>query len=84
MSVSHVGLRVRDIETSKKFYEAIGFTEAKRLTLPDKIAGGLLGLDPPIGFEAAYLEKDGFVLQLLTFGGYRRRRNLNAAWSIRV
>ncbi|AWT57439.1 VOC family protein [Mycolicibacterium smegmatis] len=70
MSVSHVGLRVRDIETSKKFYEAIGFTEAKRLTLPDKIAGGLLGLDPPIAFEAAYLEKDGFVLQLLTFGGY--------------
>lgn len=70
MGVSHVGLRVRDIEASKQFYEAIGFTEAKRLTLPDKIAGGLLGLDPPIGFEAAHLEKGGFVLQLLTFAGY--------------
>ncbi|HEY9266514.1 MAG TPA: VOC family protein [Mycobacterium sp.] len=70
MSVSHVGLRVRDLETSKRFYEALGFTEAKRMTVPDKLAEGLLGLTPPIGFEAVYLSNDGFVLQLLTFGGH--------------
>lgn len=70
MSVSHVGLRVRDLDKSKQFYEALGFTEAKRLTVPDNIAAGLLALEPPIGFEAVYLQKDAFVLQLLTFADY--------------
>ena len=70
MNVSHVGLRVRDIDASKRFYEALGFTEANRLTIPDKVTAGLLPLTPPIGFEAAYLVNDGFVLQLLTFSGY--------------
>ena len=70
MNVSHVGLRVRELDTSKRFYEALGFTEAKRLTVPDEMTAGLLGLTPPIGFEAVYLENDGFVLQLLTFAGY--------------
>lgn len=70
MGVSHVGLRVRDLEASKRFYEALGFLEAKRMTVPDKLAEGLLGLTPPIGFEAVYLRNDGFVLQLLTFSGH--------------
>lgn len=70
MSVSHVGLRVRDLDTSKRFYEALGFTEVNRLTVPDRMAAGLLGLEPPIGFEAVYLRHDGFVLQLLTFSGH--------------
>jgi catechol 2,3-dioxygenase-like lactoylglutathione lyase family enzyme len=70
MNISHVGLRVRDLDKSKRFYEALGFTEAKRLTVPDAVAGGLLGLTPPIGFEAVYLQNDGFILQLLTFSGY--------------
>jgi lactoylglutathione lyase len=71
MGVSHIGLRVRDLETSKRFYEALGFTEAKRMTVPDAMAAGLLNLEPPIGFEAIYLTNDGVVLQLLTFSGYR-------------
>lgn len=70
MGVSHVGLRVRDLDASKRFYEALGFTEVKRLTIPDEMAAGLLPLTPPIGFEAAYLQNDGFVLQLLTFSGH--------------
>jgi catechol 2,3-dioxygenase-like lactoylglutathione lyase family enzyme len=70
MNVSHVGLRVRDLDVTKRFYEALGFTEAKRMTVPDKMVGGLLGLEPPIGFEAIYLQNDGFVLQLLTFAGH--------------
>jgi lactoylglutathione lyase len=69
-NVSHIGLRVRDLDRSKRFYEALGFTEVKRLTVPDKMAAGLLGLTPPIGFEAAYLQNNGFVLQLITFSGY--------------
>ena len=70
MNVSHLGLRVRDLDRAKRFYEALGFTEAKRLTVPDKVASGLLGLTAPIGFEAVYMSNDGFVLQLLTLAGY--------------
>ncbi|MGE2726165.1 VOC family protein [Mycolicibacterium pulveris] len=70
MDVSHVGLRVRDLAKSQSFYEALGFVEAKRLTVPDEMAAGLLGLEPPIGFEAVYLRNGGMVLQLLTFSGY--------------
>lgn len=70
MDVSHVGLRVRDLDASLKFYTALGFTEVKRLTVPDQMAQGLLGLAPPIGFEAVYLRNGGVVLQLLTFAGH--------------
>lgn len=69
-AVSHIGLRVRDLERAQRFYEGLGFTEANRLTVPDKMAAGLLGLDTPIGFEAVYLRNDGFVLQLITFSGH--------------
>ena len=71
MAVSHVGLRVRDLAAAQKFYEALGFAEVQRMTVPDKMAAGLLGLPEPIGFEAVYLSNDGFVLQLLTFAGHR-------------
>lgn len=70
MAVSHLGLRVRDLPKAQRFYEALGFTEVQRMSVPDKLAGALLGLAPPIGFEAVYLDNDGFVLQLLTFSGY--------------
>lgn len=70
MDVSHFGLRVRDLDKSKSFYEALGFAEVKRLSVPDEMAAGLLGLAPPIGFEAVYLQNAGVVLQLLTFSGY--------------
>ncbi|KUI37316.1 VOC family protein [Mycobacterium sp. GA-2829] len=70
MDVSHIGVRVRDLDASVKFYTALGFTEAKRLTVPDQVAEGLLGLTPPIGFEAVYLRNGGVVLQLLTFSGH--------------
>ncbi len=70
VNVSHLGLRVRDLATMQKFYEALGFREVNRMTVPDPMAAGLLGLTPPIGFEAVYLDNDGFVLQLLTFSGH--------------
>lgn len=68
--VSHVGLRVRDLERSQRFYETLGFTEVNRLSVPDVMAAGLLGLNAPIGFEAVYLQNDGFVLQLITLAGH--------------
>ena len=68
--VSHLGLRVRDLDRAQRFYEALGFSEVNRLTVPDKMAAGLLGLTPPIGFEAVYLQNNGIVLQLIAFSGY--------------
>lgn len=70
MDVSHIGVRVRDLDASVKFYGTLGFAEVKRLTVPDQVAEGLLGLAPPIGFEAVYLRNGGVVLQLLTFSGH--------------
>ncbi len=70
VTISHLGLRVRDLPTMQTFYEALGFSEVNRMTVPDKLAAALLGLEPPIGFEAVYLDNDGFVLQLLTFSGH--------------
>jgi catechol 2,3-dioxygenase-like lactoylglutathione lyase family enzyme len=70
MDISHIGVRARDLDVSQKFYEALGFTEVKRMTVPDQMAEGLLGLAPPIGFEAVYLRNGAVVLQLLTFSGY--------------
>ena len=70
MDVSHFGLRVRDLDRSRSFYGALGFTEVKRLSVPDEMAAALLGLAPPIGFQAVYLQNAGVVLQLLTFSGY--------------
>jgi len=70
MDVSHIGVRVSDLDASTTFYKALGFTEVKRLTVPDQVAEGLLGLTPPIGFEAVYLRNGAVVLQLLTFSGY--------------
>lgn len=70
MTVSHVGLRVRDLEKSKEFFEALGFAEATTLSIPDQVAAEVVPLAPPIGFRAAYLSKGPFVLQLLTFSGY--------------
>ena len=76
VNVSHLGLRVRDLATMQKFYEALGFREVNRMTVPDPMAAGLLGLTPPIGFEAVYLDNDGFVLQLLTFSGHPAPRRM--------
>ncbi|MGV0871579.1 VOC family protein [Mycolicibacterium sp. XJ879] len=70
MDVSHVGVRVRDLDNSLTFYRVLGFAEVKRLTVPDEMAAGLLGLAPPIGFAAVYLRNGGVILQLLTFSGY--------------
>jgi len=70
MHPGHIGLRVRDLAASQRFYEALGFTESLHLEVPDKIAAGLLGLEQPIGFEAVYMTNGAFVLQLIGFSGH--------------
>ena len=67
-TVNHVGLCVTDLARSRAFYEgALGFRHRSDLTVPDGPAGTLLRVAPPVGLRAVYLERDGWVLELLHF-----------------
>lgn len=64
----HVGLCVTDLDASTRFYsELLGFAVINRLEVPDSPADRLLRLSAPLGLRAVYLEKDGFVLELMSF-----------------
>ncbi|HEX7135381.1 MAG TPA: VOC family protein [Iamia sp.] len=66
--VNHVGLCVTDLDRSRRFYEEVlGFTVVRELTVPDGPASTLLRVATPVGLTAVYLERDGFVLELLHF-----------------
>jgi catechol 2,3-dioxygenase-like lactoylglutathione lyase family enzyme len=81
---NHVGLCVSDLERSRSFYEkALDFKfwwELKPGDIPDETATQLLQLEPPLGLHAAYLVRDGFVLELLAYNPDRyedeRRRSM--------
>jgi catechol 2,3-dioxygenase-like lactoylglutathione lyase family enzyme len=65
---NHIGHCVTDLERSRRFYEAaLGFTHQRDLQVPDGPAAQLLRVPAPVGMTAAYLERDGFVLELLHF-----------------
>ncbi len=66
--VNHVGLCVTDLDRSRRFYEAVlGFTFQRELEIPDEFAADLLRVPTPVGLRAAYLERDGWVLELILF-----------------
>ncbi len=66
--VNHVGLCVTDLERSRRFYEELlGFTHQRDLAVPDAAAARLLRVPEPVGMTAVYLEREGFVLELLHF-----------------
>lgn len=65
---NHVGLCVRDLARSRRFYvELLGFEVVGELEAPDDPTARLLALDPPLGLRAVYLQKGGFRLELLTY-----------------
>ena len=70
MIVNHVGLCVRDLDTSARFYEALGFENALDMEVPDHPAHRLLRLPAPVGLRAVYLTNGSFVLELLAFAGH--------------
>jgi catechol 2,3-dioxygenase-like lactoylglutathione lyase family enzyme len=77
---NHVGQCTADLERAIRFYtEVLGFELDRRLELPDEAVGPVLGVDPPVGFTAAYLYLGDFVLELMTFD-----RPGNPAWSERA
>ena len=65
---NHVGHCVTDLARSRRFYEELlGFTHQRDLAVPDAPASQLLRVPAPVGMTAVYLERDGFVLELLHF-----------------
>ena len=67
VTVNHVGQCVSDLARARSFYvDVFGFAVVRELSVPDGSAA-LLGLEPPLAMTAAYLERDGFVLELLHY-----------------
>lgn len=67
VTVNHVGQCVSDLDRARSFYvDVFGFAVVRELAVPDG-ASRLLGLEPPVGMTAVYLERDGFVLELLHY-----------------
>ena len=65
---NHVGQCVTDLERSKRFYcELLGFVVEREITPPDESSAQLMLLTPPLAMTAAYLVRDGLVLELLHF-----------------
>lgn len=77
-TTSHIGLCVRDLERSRRFYvDGLGFEEHARFELAQPLAE----MDGPCDLTALFIEKDGLRLELLdfrappVFGSPSTRRN---------
>ncbi len=67
---NHVGHCVADLARARRFYEdLLGFEFWREVTPPDESTAPLLRLPQPLGLTAAYLRRDGFVLELLHYSG---------------
>jgi catechol 2,3-dioxygenase-like lactoylglutathione lyase family enzyme len=65
---NHVGQCVADLDRSKHFYcDAFGFVLEREIEPPDEGSASLMSLTPPLGLTAAYLVRDGLVLELLHY-----------------
>lgn len=66
--VNHVGLSTTDLARARHFYEQVlGFTPVREMEVPDGPTSTLLRVAAPVGLTAAYLERNGFTLELLHF-----------------
>ena len=76
---NHVGQCVTDLERSKRFYcELFGFTFEREISPPDEGSAQLMSLTPPLAMTAAYLVRDGLVLELLHYAAAGQTRQFRA------
>ncbi len=65
--VMHVGICVRDLARSIRFYrDGLGFEEAGRLEIEGEPTATMLGLSD-LHLQAVYLERDGYRIELLHY-----------------
>lgn len=65
--VMHVGICVRDLERSIRFYrDGLGFVEKGRLHIEDAPTAQMMEI-PDLVLDAIYLERDGFRIELLAY-----------------
>lgn len=63
-ATSHIGLCVRDLERSRRFYvDGLGFEEFARFDLTRPLAE----VDPPFDFTSFFIQKDGLRIELLYY-----------------
>ncbi len=66
--VNHVGICVRDLARSQRFYEEVlGFRHWWAFDVPDDLGSPVLRVPAPMGLTAVYLQRDGWVLELLHY-----------------
>jgi len=67
---NHLGHCVTDLRRSRRFYEELlEFEFLREINPPDDPSNKLLRLENPMGMTAAYLKRDGFILELLHYSG---------------
>jgi lactoylglutathione lyase len=65
---NHVGLCVRELERSRRFYQdVLGFEPDREMTLPDAATADFLAVARPVNLTAVYLTRGAVVLELLHF-----------------
>jgi catechol 2,3-dioxygenase-like lactoylglutathione lyase family enzyme len=65
--VMHVGVCVRDLERSIRFYrDGLGFKEAGTLEIAGEPTATMVGI-PDLELNAVYLEREGFRIELLYY-----------------
>ena len=65
--MSHVGICVSDLARSTAFYrDCLGFREMSKLAVSGEPSESLLEV-PDLELEVSYLERDGFIIELLGF-----------------
>jgi lactoylglutathione lyase len=65
---NHTGHCVRDLAVARHFYEdVLGFTKVFDLEMEGEPSASLLRLSPDLKFQAVYLRREGFVLELLHY-----------------
>ena len=76
---NHVGQCVTDLDRSKRFYcELFGFTFEREISPPDESSAQLMSLTPPLAMTAAYLVRDGLVLELLHYAAQGQTQSFRA------